>query len=156
MPINQKSDNQCNVCGKMFPTRKLLGGHIKIHGNIVEKKIKNCEKSENTECLICHRLFNSRSIKSHVVQCDTGSLLCEYCDKRFSTLTGLYRHKKEVHMENLGEQRYDCDQCNYSAKRKSLLQHHMKEVHDKEHQVMIVLKTVDTSRPIWILSKGMK
>ena len=59
-------------------------------------------------------------------------------------------------MENLGEQRYDCDQCNYSAKRKSLLQHHMKEVHDKEHQVMIVLKTVDTSRPIWILSKGMK
>jgi len=121
----------CSICSKKFQTRKYLIAHIRWKHCDEEDKVKqrnvSLEKSQNSKCNICGKVFNSRKIREHVKNhFDDEKLQCLYCDKMFSNESHLNRHVLSHHEV---EKKYKCDSCNYTATRKDNVDRHFLLLH---------------------------
>ena len=54
------------------------------------------------------------------------NIICNKCDKRFKTTSGLDYHNSSIHEGKY----FSCDQCDYKTGHKSLLRSHKKSVHE--------------------------
>lgn len=73
------------------------------------------------ECYICRYVpKNAFALRRHVrAHVDRKLFGCDQCDRKYSTHSGLYRHKL-IHKGTL----FACDQCDRMCKRKSTLKRH--------------------------------
>lgn len=112
-------------CSKILKKRCQLLDHAKIHVNPHELRCQECGK----QCLNRYRL------KVHVIQhhaSDDGkNFSCEKCDKKFYNSGNLRAHMK-VHLskeEKDALKTHICDICNGGFMSKSLLAHHIRQIH---------------------------
>ena len=54
-------DHSCNLCNKMFPTKKILVKHAKLHN-----RTNNVEPSSDVSCVVCNKTFvNTWNMERH-------------------------------------------------------------------------------------------
>jgi len=103
----------CEECGKGFPHRNNLNGHMLVHREEVHKPI----------CDLCgHRSFSNHNLKNHRLLHFPPTLKCEECDELFHTTIYLNRHKKIVHIQ---KREYNCEQCGKGFHTKSTYEGHI-------------------------------
>ncbi|VDI20233.1 Hypothetical predicted protein [Mytilus galloprovincialis] len=110
---------ECDICNKVFPRKKELRSHMKIH-----KKSFPCE--------ICGQVFQrSHSLKMHYKKSNNGKQnKCSYCDETFTQLCKMHVHER-VHT---GETPYSCNICGENFSHSVECRLHMRKNHKGEQQ----------------------
>ncbi|KAH8311069.1 hypothetical protein KR044_004059 [Drosophila immigrans] len=116
LTANDKRDNTCRFCQKVFTTSGSVNRHILyVHGT---------DKSDFT-CKYCHKEFTTPgSVKRHImfVHERVKRYVCDCCGKRVTTITGLKEHKL-VHTE---ECPFECPECKRCFKTTYRLKTHLR------------------------------
>ncbi|KAJ8678626.1 hypothetical protein QAD02_014413 [Eretmocerus hayati] len=139
---------QCSKCFQIVPLHS-LDKHMEHHESS-EKKVSavSCDQSCETfvlnstlenhgtvfQCELCSLGFQSKYLfQKHdtlVHNNQENKMTCEYCDKKFCSLSELRRHTKS-HSE---KRSIKCDLCEFTAKTRSALQQHkVKHTNVKMH-----------------------
>jgi len=146
-PIIQKNIN-CKKCDAVYKTKKALKTHNeRCHSS---KTVKNSDKFP---CDICSAVFGyKRSLYKHVKKCHSQvncpplpkeywkkaipfkSLLCDFCDKAFSSTYSKNKHLRDVHGENVSESLL-CAHCGKAFFAKHNYNKHLKVVHGEDIHV---------------------
>ncbi|XP_038121068.1 transcription factor grauzone [Culex quinquefasciatus] len=105
----------CDVCARVFRSKKCLDNHVKLHlGTRIEDKV---------QCSMCASWFTDQNcLTKHIKRVHEVSevpLSCEICGWEAKNQPSLYGHMHRVH----AELKYECEFCMKKFKR----QHHMKE-----------------------------
>ena len=144
---NNKGENRCMECNKVFSTQFTLRNHLMKHSNnrpfacsqcdksfvletTLEAHIKTVHSKQTFECKECGKHLKSKHyLKIHLLihkeKKDFGCLLCA---KSFVDANSLKKHLKEQHV---GERRYECKHCNKTFKQASHLRTH-ERLHTQE------------------------
>ena len=103
-----KSQELCEVCGKVFSSKKLLENHTRVH---LQSEFK---------CGKCEKLFSSEEkANDHQRKVHKEKMKCEFCV--FESEPGnMRRHVKAVHKGI----EYECSKCSKKFKRSSTLDKH--------------------------------
>ena len=143
---DEKTEFNCDECGKIFPSNTRLYRHFKtVHENLREYNCEECEKSFNLKenltrhikgvhgnfqysCDKCDKSFSRKeALKTHIQSVhEKVRYNCDQCDKNFCSNQYLSEHIQIVH-ENL---RYNCDQCDKSYSGRTTLREHILSVHE--------------------------
>ena len=93
---NCQSQQQCNLCGKFYPSKTRLYEHIAyMHKDWIQ-------------CDICEKRVSKRFIKTHKeYHLGVRAYPCGVCGKRFITANGLRSHEK-IHLK---QRRFQCSIC---------------------------------------------
>ena len=107
--------NVCEVCGKGFFNKNMLGRH-KIDVHVKDKKFK---------CDLCPKVFLRRHKLATHMNLHSGirPFVCNQCGQSFTVAYNLKVHER-LHT---GEKPYKCDQCDAAFAQKNSLDVHMKK-----------------------------
>ncbi|XP_065206104.1 zinc finger protein 595-like isoform X3 [Planococcus citri] len=113
---------ECDICRASLPSERALHAHQKIH------------RAKVFSCGICGLIYKTRfelkvHKKTHASQ--VVSLVCNMCGKVFKTKSGYNHHRTNVCVE------YKCEICGDMFLVKSVLQDHLKKVHDIEEDISV-------------------
>lgn len=110
---------QCAICNKTFLRKGSLISHLRRHEKLTCKKCSCTFKS--LVLLKSHK-------KRHIRQKSTNNTLifCEFCKKYFKTKKGFAYHQQKICVQ------YKCYVCNETFVTHSVLQEHLRRVHDVE------------------------
>ena len=154
------SCSPCNICSKVFESKKKLGGHVRD---------KHSPKLHS--CNLCGIYFSRKlDLERHIVPCAQGKgrkasqdtkFICEMCSNCFATNASLGIHVRNKHREELLNQPteskweifnkyfikrmrerevdWNCKKCSQTFKRSNQLKRHM-----KVHRISAVLVTGET------------
>ena len=137
----------CHHCGKICSELASLRAHVRdVHEQ------KPCTK--NLVCETCGKtnFKNMVNYRWHVKKHIDPFFYCKICKAQFNTTGKLYRHKKDVHMDVIGEfcdicgikvpsikqhnwikhKPVDCSHCGKQYQNKLCLRKHVKLVHQKD------------------------
>ena len=143
----------CELCGQQFLTKKYANQHkIEVHeekrfscdecdykcsalNNLNKHKRSRHSKNPDdnyTNCEICQKRLTIGSLHSHMklIHHKMGfeESVCEFCEKTFTTKSGLKRHISTVHKL---ERRFKCEYCEQMFQRSSQLNKHRISLHSK-------------------------
>ena len=95
---NEGTQFQCKQCDKVFPSKRGLKRHLKIH-----------EDQKKYPCNKCDKVFaNKSNLKRHEhIHMDENPYRCNTCSKACSNISDLKRHER-IHT---GERPYKCKHC---------------------------------------------
>lgn len=112
----------CAICLDRFPSHNLL----EKHRQELHLQLQETHKSDEFECDICRKTFNSRNkIRQHLItHINEGrrKFLCVACGNQFCTKFGLTQHIRAIHDK---EQRFQCTKCNRRFAHKHNLKTHL-------------------------------
>ena len=128
--VADKSANICDLCGKIFKTKRIRNQHKKtIHSSDPEVKKRmadlSAKKALLIQCPLCDSKYNSRNLNNHIKKDHPTHQLveeCDVCKKQFSNGSHLSRHMFEVHSE---QPRFQCPVCDFTSKHGTNLTKHM-------------------------------
>ena len=83
-------------------------------------------------CELCDKWMDPSNYKRHqLAHNNERPYVCDVaeCNKAFTQLVGLQRHKRSVHER---VRAYKCDQCDYSCAQKGDLRQHQLAVHEQQ------------------------
>ena len=114
----------CNVCNKAFDKEKLYNSHQAQHSADKDFKCMHCAKV----------LFSESGIKNHIARVHDKIIRfrCEKCDRGFFDFTCLKRHISSFHEKTRAD--YECKICGKCLTRRSILNDHIRTVHEKIKQ----------------------
>ena len=72
------------------------------------------------------RFDNTKKERSIEVATHSDNYACDKCDRKYSSYSSLYSHKRSVH-EGV---KFDCSQCDYQTSHQSSLGRHIQKVHE--------------------------
>lgn len=135
-------DYKCEICGKVYHSRKFYKRHLKSHegfpcdicGKIFgyEHGLKNHILLHNGErpwsCNICLKTFNKKHILTVHLRTHTNEkpYECKDCGKRFTQRSPLVIHMRY----HTGERPYPCRLCDEAFISKNYLRIHMQNTHN--------------------------
>lgn len=119
---------KCNVCLKMFLTRRLLNIHVRSHNKF--------------ECDICgyksaHKFHLQDHFETHL---NPNAFQCKICDSKLGNRTSFNHHIRFMHKEVKNFEKHSCEVCHKEFKKKENLYHH-KKTHEK-HSCPICKKSL--------------
>ena len=145
-------DYECEACGKLFYLESNLTKHIKrFHEGAKQQKEHICdscgkayyeardlkkhmgrcatEAMTDVKCEKCGKTYkNMQLMRNHLrfmhLVGAKNVLVCDYCNKKFSTKSHLRMHKDNIHLEN--PNKHTCDQCGKAVYH---LRKHIESVH---------------------------
>ncbi len=120
----RKLDQTCTVCTKSFYSREVLLHHQKIHD----------KKKATLKCNVCMKAFSSKcGLRSHKLNHTGGKLkTCQICNESVTNISAhLARHNKDRPI-------HKCDRCDRTYLDKSNLYSHMRKVHLKDGESIIL------------------
>lgn len=106
----------CPVCQEDFPTKRMLRSHRIAHAG-------------PQKCNVCDKVVTSKSaMRSHMLR-HTGErkFFCDHCPMRFFTAVEKAQHL----VTHTREQNWICDTCGSRFTKKTSLQIHIKEIHER-------------------------
>ena len=137
----------CEVCGKNFFSKQNLDSHSRLHAVKTSVTCPECGKTVSSisslnvhrrihagvkpfSCERCGKDFLLKAqLNSHlIVHTGEKPFTCSKCDKKFSRYENMKQHAK-IHV---GKKPFVCSVCNEQFSLKSLLDDHMKCLHDIE------------------------
>ena len=150
----------CNLCSKMFRTRKILSVHVaRSHGHEFEtvetsktEKRRETEIRKETENVpgVQKPVDESESYYDDFVNNENLVYFCDQCDHRTDCDESLNKHRSEEHSEKSkeretiqkpnpkgGKMAWNCKECVYKAAAKKNLKKHYRNVHYKIGDVTI-------------------
>ena len=148
----------CNLCSKMFRTRKILSVHVaRSHGHEFEtvetsktEKRKETEIGKEAEKVpdVQKPVDESESYYDDFVNNENLVYFCDQCDHRTDCDESLNKHRSEEHSEESkeretesnskgGKKAWNCKECVYKAAAKKNLKKHYRNVHYKIGDVTI-------------------
>ena len=148
----------CNLCSKMFRTRKILSVHVaRSHGHEFEtvetsktEKRKETEIGKEAEKVpdVQKPVDESESYYDDFVNNENLVYFCDQCDHRTDCDESLNKHRSEEHSEESkeretesnskgGKMAWNCKECVYKAAAKKNLKKHYRNVHYKIGDVTI-------------------
>jgi uncharacterized Zn-finger protein len=119
--VTEDGQHVCGICQKVFPKRRALLTHRKLHSNIY---------TSNNVCEICNKSYRSKNIlRKHmkVVHTETRDFVCDLCGKSFKQQDTLNAHVR-VHDNNRTE--FQCKECGKYLSASAALKVHMR-VHQR-------------------------
>lgn len=125
--VHGERNVECPICNRTFYNQKTLQDHIDgIH-----------KKSKNYKCDFCHKLSTTASEHNRHVKYKHNNVpkvqvICNKCDKPFSSKPALNNHVKRLHTETSNLMK--CDVCNKTVYKFDLSKHKM-TVHEKKFAV---------------------
>jgi hypothetical protein len=127
--IAYSANFRCNDCNKNYKTLLHYNHHmIQNHqGNETEEKKFVCECGKafkELRHLTVHR-------NSHLPNEEKFIHVCEYCDKRYSSIFSLRQHIKHIHVKEMA---FKCPHCAKTFSRKANLDSHVSHVHTTERK----------------------
>ena len=129
----------CSDCQKVFGSKQALGYHNKTFHEQVDNQIA---------CGICEKTFRvEQNLDDHMRQVHRNVRYeCNFCSATFKRQSNLNNHYKVQHDTLINEiflsdqpaifETFKCDLCETVTREKRTLAHHMRYVHQKEHQFM--------------------
>ncbi|CAL1291248.1 unnamed protein product [Larinioides sclopetarius] len=118
-----RSNFQCNICGKSFKTEFTLTRHFNAHAKVGEKfKCQTCNK-----CFAINRDLQ-KHCKTHR-NVESKSRICMYCEKEFNSWYYLKIHMRR----HTGERPFKCELCNNGFTTQYIL-----NIHYRTHAMEIV------------------
>ncbi|GAB0086664.1 Zinc finger C2H2 superfamily [Sergentomyia squamirostris] len=114
----------CDICQERIFTKPKLIDHMETHKKqrIVKDKIKKTPEVYE-KCVLCKIMFSGR----HQCSFGKGSFRCIFCSSQHRSYYSLYKHHKIYHDEHpLPESPFQCQFCEKSATKASLLVKHMR------------------------------
>ena len=149
---NMRKHHACDVCGKIFNSKKLLANHYgsnhknyiaaqqKIQVPLLEKQFRSDHKNaqhENPTCGICFKTFTYKdNLKRHLLNIheEKKKVPCENCDKFFSCKDYLKQHYNQSHLNNPKSAKVHQEstkiECNFCGKMVFYLKAHIKNCHE--------------------------
>ena len=139
----------CHLCFSEFKRQSNLNHHYEV---VHELRINNLylhsnpEIFEYFECEMCdHKTREKRTLMHHIKvvhnKDEQPVLFCDLCNFSTIEMKTLNRHKKTIH--KAVDQHYDCNQCSYKTSRKDNLATHVKNVHSKKKQSVLLCDMCD-------------
>ncbi|GAU95100.1 hypothetical protein RvY_06777-2 [Ramazzottius varieornatus] len=144
LAVHVKKKVECEVCGKMYASKKSLKIHNRIHTGFKPYQCTMCGKrftqcnvlhahlnahtgTRNWKCAICNKAFTqSAHLRTHEkTHYGSKDYRCEHCGRCFSSKGVRDRHKRQ----HTGEKPFKCGQCNKSFTRGESLKFH-ENAHD--------------------------
>ena len=114
MPSNS---HLCSDCGKTFKSKSGILKHIRT---------KHKQPRLKYQCTTCQKSFTEKhQIQAHRVQHGGRGISCDLCNKDFTTVFVMRRHRAGVH-ENA---KHTCATCNAVFGDRDVLKEHVKGVH---------------------------
>ncbi|KAF6197586.1 hypothetical protein GE061_008551 [Apolygus lucorum] len=132
----------CEICSKMFNTRRKLGAHRYTHSGLKPFVCDNCSKGFTSKfklvrhllihsnaplyhCNLCTRAFHRKDhLKTHLrTHGPQKTISCETCSKKYSCEASFKRHRA-YHAAQEGQ--LVCQLCRYQAENKEDILHHLK------------------------------
>ena len=101
---------------------KVLSKHKKPLERQLAEAIQIDRKPKNVNLNSKNEYFKQSTKRIEIVK-DTNSEQCEYCSRKFLSLSDLENHEKDIHI------RYKCKMCDYKAFGRKDLALHMNELH---------------------------
>ena len=119
------TDQKCDQCDKLFPTRSKLWTHIVY----VHKKYKAPNRLKTFVCEFCGKVYKSKnSLESHMNvyhSSDRKTFDCKVCEKSYSSDMAL-----RVHLNShTGKKDYTCEVCGMKFTQGYSVVRHKKVVH---------------------------
>ena len=116
---------KCQTCKRNFLSKLLLTRHEIIHSDLVVQ-VKSRTKIPN-QCIFCNTTFKNKlelmeHIQEHQLKLEESKqIICQQCNKSYSSLKNLKRHIEATHDEN---KTHMCKTCNKTfAKNQGLIDH---------------------------------
>ena len=144
---------QCGTCAKEFGTKDDLERHINItHTHVCNtcKEIFNSETllkehkdgRHSNKCQTCGKSFQDKSnLTEHIKQ--EHEYVCEMCDFIGITEGVMEQHILLKHVNPDDDNMFNCDECNYKCRERSVLGNHYREEHKNKTLNKDMLKLRD-------------
>ena len=113
--IKDKTEFNCDSCGKQFEKRHIMNRHIRL---------KHSEKERKHPCTVCNKSFFTNSdLKKHFESHQGKIMPCEFCGKLFSCMNNL-----RTHLVYHQDPKFSCtfEGCNKKFFARKLLRAHTK------------------------------
>ena len=149
MEENHENEKKCNICNKIFASKRAASNYLKTHVRIVHEMGKHkCDRCSQTfesdddltlheevlhlgqklKCDLCEKSYHKKSSLSiHKKSFHAGETIsCETCQTLFSSQSTLLEHKKSIHEG----QRLECRLCEKTFSQRGRLSEHIKSIHE--------------------------
>ena len=143
---------KCEMCDKNFSNKELYNIHVRtLHKSEQMYSCDLCDKSFNPksnleshmryahskdpeviQCTECNKSLRRENYKNHLKLHESKAFECIICSKQFSRKDNMLDHKRRMHDM---ERNQKCDQCDYSAFKKSELKVHQVKVHTVQERL---------------------
>ncbi|KAK7493315.1 hypothetical protein BaRGS_00015441 [Batillaria attramentaria] len=116
--LERKKDVPCEVCGRLFHSKRRVQMHIRC-----------AHEAKRFKCSYCPKMLKNKSgLKAHE-SIHSGELPfeCQECDAKFRLRGDLTKHTYKVH--EVTGRNWNCQDCNASFRIKNELAAHVRKVH---------------------------